>query len=304
MIVIDILIVNYNCAGPLQNLLKTLTAPPTSFQTKRLLFHITVVDNCSTDGSAGMIENQFPTVHVIQRPENDGYSAAVNEGLASTKGSEILLLNSDVLIKPETIAQLRRIWERLDFPAIVAPLHLEEDDFPQLTWGFYPTPKVEARRRRLDRALANRETWAKKAVLAECCRTRKVDWVSGSCMFFPRSAAKEIGPWDQNFFLFFEDIDWCLRAKEKGLDVYHTAEARVMHLHGASVDQDPDFAEIEYRRSQCYFTKKYFGSLRLLQLRFFLTFKFMGCWLIGGRSGFDRSTSWECFREVWRSTGA
>ncbi|MBN2326153.1 MAG: glycosyltransferase family 2 protein [Candidatus Omnitrophica bacterium] len=301
---IDILIVNYNCAGPLQKLLDALTAPPNAALTKRLRCQITVVDNASTDGSAGMVQNQFLAVQVIERPENDGYSAAVNEGLASTKGSEILLLNSDVLIQLETVAQLSRIWERLEFPAIIGPLHLEEDEFPQLTWGSYPTPKAEARRRRLDRALANREAWAKKAALAESCRTRKVDWVSGSCMFFPRSAAMEIGPWDQNFFLFFEDIDWCLRAKEKGLDVYHTSEARITHLHGASVDQDPDFAELEYRHSQCYFTKKYFGSLRLLQLRFFLTFKFMGRWLIGGRSGFDRSTSWQCFREAWRSPGA
>lgn len=301
---IDILIVNYNCAAHLQTLLETLSQPASAASMRRSRFVITVVDNCSTDGSAGMVQAQYPHVNLIERETNDGYSTAVNEGLAATRQKEILLLNSDVVITPDGAAQLVRIWERLDFPGILAPLHLEEDGFPQLTWGAYPTAKAEARRRQFERALTDREPWAKKAILAECCQTRKVDWVSGSCMFFSRAAAKEIGPWDQNFFLFFEDIDWCLRAKAKGLAVYHTAEARVMHAHGASVDQDPEMAEIEYRHSQCYFTKKHFGSLSLWKLRFYLTFKQMGRWLIGSRSGFDRSTSWQIFRDVWRSPEA
>ncbi len=301
---IDILIVNYNCASYLQSMLETLIRADFSPSARRIQYTITVVDNQSSDGSAGMVKAQYPNVQVIERPSNDGYSAAVNDGLAVTRGREILLLNSDVSITPDTVSQLARIWERLDFPGILAPLHLEEDGFPQLTWGAYPTAKAEARRRRLDRALANREPWARQAILAECCKTRPVDWVSGSCMFFSRNTALDIGPWDQNFFLFFEDIDWCLRAKEKNYAIYHTSEARVIHAHGASVDQDPEGAEIEYRRSQCYFTRKHFGALQLLKLRFYLTFKQFGRWLIGSRSGFDRSTSWQIFRDAWRTPGA
>lgn len=301
---IDILIVNYNCISHLQTLLESLTNPDTAVSTRRTRYFITVVDNQSTDGSAAMVQAQFPNVQLIERTTNDGYSAAVNDGLAATKQKEILLLNSDILITPEAVAQLTRIWERLDFPGILAPLHLEDDGFPQLTWGDYPTPKAEARRRALERALSNREPSARQAILAECCQTRKVDWVSGSCLFFPRALAAAIGPWDSNFFLFFEDIDWCLRAKAAGYSIYHTAEIRVAHAHGASVDQDPEGAEIEYRRSQCYFTRKHFGRLSLLKLRFYLTFKQMGRWLIGGWSGFDRSTSWQIFRDVWRAPGA
>jgi len=162
---------------------------------------------------------------------------------------------------------------------------------------------AEKRRQRLDRALAERQFWAKKEIMAECCRTREVDWASGSCMFFSRSAAETIGPWDQNFFLYFEDIDWCLRAKDLGFKIYHTSEVHAQHAHGASVEKDPDAAEIEYRRSQCYFTKKHFGGFRLLQVRLYLTLKMMGRWLWGRRSGFDRGTSWEIFREIWRKPG-
>ncbi len=301
---IDVIIVNYNCSSYLQTLLERLTQREADSPARCVQLRITVVDNNSSDGSVDMVKTRFPDVQIIEREENDGYSAAVNEGLASTQEREILLLNSDIEISPDTIAKIKRIWDRLDFPGIIAPLHFEEDDFPQLTWGEFPTPTAEAKRRRLDRAAAEREPWARQELLAQSCKTRVVDWVSGSCMFFTRSTAMDIGPWDQNFFLFFEDIDWCLRAREKGFSVYHTSEAHIRHAHGVSVDQDPDMAEIEYRRSQCYFTQKHFGSFSLLKLRIYLTLKIIGRWIIGGRSGFDRSTSWQIFRDIWGKTGA
>jgi len=301
--VIDILIINYNSVSYLKALLLELTRKNPTVPTRRGQYTVTVVDNQSTDGSVELVETQFPSVRLIARESNDGYAAAVNDGIAATRNREILLLNSDVLITPDAIASLERIWERLDFPGILAPLHLEEDGFPQLTWGSYPTPQAEARRRRLDYALTNREPWAKQAVLAEACSTRPVDWVSGSCMFFARSTADSIGPWDANFFLFFEDIDWCLRAREKGFQIYHTSEARITHAHGASVDQDPDGAEIEYRFSQCYFTKKHLGVWNLFKLRLYLTGKQLLRWLAGRRSGFERGVSWLILRTAWKKPG-
>lgn len=300
---LDILIVNYNCSTHLQKLLETLLRSEEAIHSRRNRFMITVVDNNSSDTSAAMVESRFPEVKLIVRAENDGYAAAVNEGLSSTTNREILLLNSDILITPAAVSKLVRIWERLDYPGILGPLHLEEDQFPQLTWGSFPTLKAEKRRREIDLAARNREAWVKRELLAESCKTREVDWVSGSCMFFARGTANDIGPWDQNFFLYFEDIDWCLRAKEKGYKIFHTAEVQVIHAHGASVEQDPDESEIEYRRSQCYFTQKYFGWFALLRLRLYLSVKMLGRWIIGPRSGFERWVSWEIFREIWRKPG-
>ena len=210
---IDLLIINYNCTAHLQALLQALTQERDSLPTRKADYVITVVDNASTDGSAGIVESEFPSVHVIARPSNDGYATAVNEGLAATSQREILLLNSDVLITPASVGALARVWDRLDFPGVLGPMHLEEDGFPQQTWGALPTPASEAQRRRLEQAAAAREFWARQALLREACRTRQVDWVSGSFMFFARSTALDVGPWDQNFFLFFEDIDWCRKKR-------------------------------------------------------------------------------------------
>lgn len=296
---LDILIVNYNCVSYLQKLLDVLVRE-NNVLSRRKNFAITVVDNHSQDGSATMVENQFPSINLIPNASNLGYAAAVNIGIASTKNREILLLNSDVYTTPAKITSMLRIWERLDFPGIVAPLHLEEDGFPQLTWGEYPTPQAEAKRRQLDRAAAEREFWVRQKLLADSCKTREVDWVSGSCMLFARSTIEDVGPWDQNFFLFFEDIDWCLRVKAKGYSIYHTSEVQIEHAHGASVDADPETAEIEYRQSQTYFTKKHLGSWNLFKLRCYLSSKQMGRWLIGSRSGFDRGVSYQIFRDLWR----
>lgn len=298
---IDVIIVNYNASSYLQSLLDALLSKEAVVKSRRLHVRVTVVDNASTDGSASMVDTRFPKVNLIQRESNDGYAAAVNEGVAATDNRVILLLNSDVQISIDQVAALQRIWERLDFPALLAPLHLEEDGFPQQTWGAHPTPKAELKRKRLEQGLNQREPWARREAMNDASRTREVDWVSGSCMLFPRLTLEEVGPWDQNFFLYFEDIDWCLRIKEKGLSIFHTPEVRVIHAHGASMEQDPESSEVEYRLSQCYFTLKHFGPWALWKLRFYLTMKQLGRILIGGRSGFSRGTTWEILRNVWRN---
>ena len=297
---IDIIIINYNCTNHLQVLLESLASGEEKTFSRRARYTVTVVDNHSSDGSVYLVKNLFPWVNLITRETNGGYAAAVNDGIAATSNGEILLLNSDIRITPSAAAGLARIWERLNFPGIVAPLHLEPDDFPQLTWGSFPIPQAEAKRKKLERALAQRKSWAKNAVLTECCKTREVDWVSGSCMFFSRTMAQNTGIWDQNFFLYFEDIDWCLRAKQKGYLVFHTAEVQVIHQHGASMKTNPGYTELEYRRSQCYFIKKYFGAGRLFQVRLYLTVKLLARWIIGSCSGFDRNMNWHIIKEIWQ----
>ncbi|MDX9752535.1 MAG: glycosyltransferase family 2 protein [bacterium] len=300
---IDILIINYNTVLPLAALLDALTRWEKPIYSRRAEYQITVVDNGSLDGSVEMVAHRFPQVRILARPTNGGYAVAVNEGIAATKQSEILILNSDILIPPDAVARLVRIWERLDCHGIVAPLHLEEDNFPQLTWGVFPSWRAEWRRKRLERGLARRQEWARQAVLAECCATRQVDWVSGSCLFFPRTLAEAVGPWDPRFFLYFEDIDWCLRARRAGYAIYHTAEVQVRHCHGASMRSAPVRAELEYRRSQCYFTQKYYGRWRLRLIQVYLSGKLMGRWIRGKGSGFRRKDSWKIIKHLWRRPG-
>lgn len=296
--VIDILIINYNCSAFLKDLLDKLVREESTVLSRRARFQVTVVDNASTDNSGALVE-EYPTVQWIQRKENGGFSVAVNEGLLATSNREILLLNSDISITSAGVAALVRIWERMGCRGIVAPLHLEPDLFPQLTWGDYPSWSTERNRRTLEWGLAKREPWARQRVLAECCRTREVSWVSGSCLFFNRTLYEDVGLWDENFFLFFEDIDWCLRALEKGYPVYHTAEVTVIHAHGASVGQNRDASEIYYRQSQLYFVKKHLGAAAFWQWRLYLTAKVLGRWLIGSPSGFRRATSARILRNMW-----
>ncbi|MBI1389263.1 MAG: glycosyltransferase [bacterium] len=299
-IVIDVIIINYNASPHLQRLLGSLLNGAESIKSRPRRVSITVVDNASTDGSAGMVETRFPEVKLIARAENGGYSTAVNEGLSATRERLILLMNSDVDLTPDALFSLCRVWERLDFPALLAPLHLEDDGWPQLTWGERPIPAAEWRRRRLERGLALRETWARNEAARIAARTRLVDWVSGSCMLFPRLTVEDAGRWDENFFLYFEDIDWCLRILEHGGRIYHTPEVRVRHVHGASMKTERDATEIEYRLSQCYFTRKHFGALALWRLRGYLTMKMVWRLFWGGWSDFSRASSWRVLINTWK----
>ncbi len=300
MWMIDIIIINYNCREYLQLSLDSLIKNR-DYSNHFFNYRVTVVDNASADGSQTMVETQYPDVQFIACPENLGYSAAVNEGIASTEQSVILLMNSDVIMKPETVGGLYRVWKRLDFPGVIGPMHYEEDGYPQQTWGGFPDYAHEKKRQQLAYAARRRESWARRELLLQASRTREVTWVSGSCMMFSRTTAREIGPWDQNFFLFFEDIDWCLRANELGYSVYHTPEVRTTHVHGASVAADPETAEIEYRYSQMYFIRKHMGTLSFWEYRLYLTLKNLWRWFIGRWSGFERATSLEIIKETWKT---
>jgi GT2 family glycosyltransferase len=297
--VIDILIINYNCCQHLEQLLRSLTQNVQAVSSRRSHYTITVVDNSSEDESVNIVR-QFPSVRVIARASNDGYAAAVNEGVEQTNNQDILLLNSDIMITPAEVAGLARVRERLGFQGILGPLHLESDGFPQLTWGEHPTFRAEFKRRELEHGLRLKRTWARKIALAMSCRTRQVGWISGSCMFFDRITYRKTGRWDENFFLYFEDIDWCLRARHKDIPIYHTPEIRVQHVHGASMLSNPVRSEVEYRRSQVYFTQKHFGSRRRFQVQIYVTGKYLIRFLLGKLSGTDRRTSMQILREVWK----
>jgi GT2 family glycosyltransferase len=101
-----------------------------------------------------------------------------------------------------------------------------------------------------------------------------VDWVSGSCLMVRRKALLQTALLDEHFFMYFEDIDLCKRIQEKGWEVHFFSRASLVHYGGASVRKNLLNALIEYRRSQIYFTKKYYGVLGEAAIKLFLLAKY------------------------------
>ncbi len=247
---VSVVILNYNtCDLTLASL--TRLAPVAS----REGWQIIVVDNASTDESGQAIAQAFPTVRLIALAENRGYAAGNNQGLAAARAEEIILLNSDVEAE---IGQLQALVDFLRnnpaVGAVSAGLRTANGEAQAFAFGGDPSP-LYLLRRGLGRLLrlSPLHNWAVSEPLT-------VDWVSGACLCIRREVIEQIGGLDERFFLYFEDVDWCLRMRQAGWRVVYNPLVQVVHLGGQSQPQRR-VANRHYGESLRYFYSKYYGKL-------------------------------------------
>ncbi|MDD5708722.1 MAG: glycosyltransferase family 2 protein [Kiritimatiellae bacterium] len=229
---------------------------------------IVVVDNASTDGSADAVTAHFPSVTVLRNSRNAGYAAAVNRGLQHVLSGggdgPLALLNPDTLCAPATLDLLAGYLDSHPRAGLVAPRLRQSDGQPQpFAFGGDPTPAYLLRRgwqRRVHGRYLH--DWGDLA-------QETVDWVSFACVAVRAMAARQTGPLDERFFMYFEDNDWCLRARRAGWTVARDTRAEVVHLGGASLKQS-DTARKAYRRSLLYFQSKHYGAAAALLMRILL----------------------------------
>lgn len=299
----SILIVHHDTYDDLMRLLDALhgeSADGLQPQERIPVRPITIVDNASTDRRLSDIQRVYPRVDILCLEKNVGYAAAVNAGIQRLENGRVLLLNADVIVTPEKVEALERVASRLGFPTAVGPLHRYEDGTPQVTWGLFPTRRTEKRRQRLTKGCRDRDPQCIKEVTAEAMRTRDVNWISGSCMLIDRNSTGGEIPWDEQFFLYFEDIDWCQRVRLAGGRIVHTSEVVVIHRHGTSMENQPIVSEAAYRKSQMRYTAKYHGKTALWALRLYMTWKMLLSCLIGKLVfGINRRSAWAQLRAVW-----
>jgi len=186
-----------------------------------------VVDNGSTDGSIAEISGQFPDARILKLPENRGFAGGVNAAAqqAVREGAEyIFLLNNDASVRPDTIAQLVSCAEDNLKTGIIGAKILRADD-PGLV-------ESEGVRIRLRTGRISQIGFGKRDSEG---LTRPVDRdaVHGAAMLVRTKLYEEIGPMAEEFFCYFEEIDYCLRAREAGWRVIHCPAAKVLHK-GAS----------------------------------------------------------------------
>ncbi len=216
---------------------------------------ITVTDNASDDGSVELVRERYPEVTLLTSDTNRGFGAATNRALRRLEHETVLLLNADTQVTPGCLDRLLAHFDRHPEIGMVGPAHVSPSGQPQLTAGPRPTPTSEIRRAwRHHQLRAATHTTTNQTPLA-------VAWISGSAMLVRREVLRRAGLFDENFFLYFEDIDLCLRTRAAGYGVHHLSEAVVVHHGGASAAQCPAEAEYEYRRSQLYFWSRHGGPV-------------------------------------------
>jgi GT2 family glycosyltransferase len=194
-----------------------------------------VVDNGSSDGTVDVVRDRFPHVRLIES-SNDGLAAGWNRGIAETASEHVLLLNADAWLGEDALSRLVAAADRNPRAAAIGPRLLNPDGSLQRSVRGFPTAWRIATEYLYLRKLAPRSHALNAFYGAgfDHESERAVEWVMGACFLLRRSAYEEVGPFDERFFLFSEEVDWMRRAADRGWSVVFTPEARCVHVSGAA----------------------------------------------------------------------
>jgi N-acetylglucosaminyl-diphospho-decaprenol L-rhamnosyltransferase len=228
---VSIVVLNFNTCAHLRVCLQALLTEDLGEA------EILVVDNASSDGSADMVAREFPSVRLIRSPRNGGFAYGNNQALRVARGDAMLLLNPDTLPPPGGIPKLLEVLRRHPEAAIVGPKLLRPDGSMHLACRrSFPTPEVAFYRvSGLSRVFPRTPRFGRyNLTFVDPDVPIEVDSVCGACLLIRRSVVERIGLLDERFFMYGEDLDWCLRARQAGWTVRYEPGVVVHHQHGAA----------------------------------------------------------------------
>lgn len=227
---------------------------------------VTVVDNQSTDGTAGFVRQRWPLVRVIEAGGNLGFSRANNIGIAATRSEYVLLLNPDTIATPEAIARLVSALDSQPDAAIAGPRLLDEHRQPELSFGPPISPWGELTQKLRMALYARRVPMAVRYVERRSREAGDRAWVTGACLLIRRADLEAAGLLDERYFMYTEDVDLCTAVRARGRRVIFVPEAEVIHLRGRSAARNPDTERLRRRSQLAYYEKhlpRWAGALRL-----------------------------------------
>ncbi len=198
-----------------------------------------VVDNASMDGSPDMVASSYPWVKLIINQENKGFAFANNQVLEIAQGKFILLLNPDTEIVPGALATLMEFFEGKLKAGVVAPQLLNTDGSVQRSCRAFPSfSAMLGELLGISRIMPSGSKWRQYKMLDwQHDDQRQVDQPEGACLMIRREVFANIGLFDEGFFMLFEEVDWCYRAKQAGWQIWFTPKAQVVHHYGQSIKQ-------------------------------------------------------------------
>jgi GT2 family glycosyltransferase len=255
---LSIVIVNFNAEKLLQRCLSSVYA-----ETKKILFDVWVVDNNSMDTSIPMMRQNFPQVNLIENKENLGFAKANNQAIARCIGNYILLLNPDTLILQNALEKMVEFMDGNPTVGICGCKVLNEDGTFQLACRrTIPTPGVAFfRLTGLSTLFPRNKIMAKyNLTYIDPDERQEVDAVSGAFLMIRRELVEDIGLLDERFFMYGEELDWCLRAKKAEWTVMYYPDAEIIHYKGECSKFNHRKAAFEFYRSMYLFHKKHFAE--------------------------------------------
>jgi len=225
--------------------------------TKNINVEIIVVDNNSTDDSQTMIQQKFPGVKVILNNENMGFSKANNQGVSNANGEYILILNPDTVLAEDTVELVLKFAEAKNKLGVVGVQFIDG------TGKLLP----ECKRNIPTLKIASEKLFGKSANYyanqIEENEIAKVEILTGAFMLIKQSVLNEVGGFDEDYFMFGEDIDLSYKILNAGYQNYYFGESTILHYKGESTVKDISYLRNFYGAMQLFY-KKHFKENKIL----------------------------------------
>lgn len=252
---LTVIVVSYNVAGLLGRCLESVCR---SLRRSSLEFELVVVDNCSSDGSGDVVRERFPHVCLVRNQANRGFAAATNQGLAQGRGRYAFLLNPDTEVLGDGPARLVAFLDSRPDAGMATGQLLNPDGtlqhgsfrFPTLWMSFFDFFPIN---HRLQGSRLNGR------YLLDSTLPFEIDHPLGASMLVKREVLGRAGPLDEAFFMYCEEIDWCLRIKKSGWRIFCVPQARIVHHGGQSTRQAAPAMFLELHRSRMLLFRKHYS---------------------------------------------
>ena len=201
--------------------------------------HVVIVDNQSGDGSAEKIEDwisslpQGERVSFVQSPTNSGFSGGHNQGMAARAAEFMLVLNSDAIVRPGFLGGILDAADANPGIGFFAPCIEYDDGEQQISCFRFPSIASEfmrgAQSGPVSRLFARRQV-----ALQMPPSDADIEWASFACILLRSAMVRQVGPMDEGYFLYFEDVEYCWRARQEGWRITYVPKARAVHFRGGS----------------------------------------------------------------------
>lgn len=254
---ISAIIVNYNVGSLLGRCVASLLACPQAIE-------IIIVDNASSDGSLNGLDDS-PQVILVRNSTNLGFAAACNIGIKASTAPYLLFLNPDCALEGDALSPLLTELQRNNQVGMVGGLLLNSDGTEQAGGRrAVPTPWRSFVRAFGLHRLADRwpnmfyDFHLHKQPLPAA--SAEVEAISGACMLVKRTAIDDVGLWDEGYFLHCEDLDWCMRFRQKGWTILFVPASRIHHALGACSRSRRVFVEWHKHKGMLRFYRKFFSQ--------------------------------------------
>jgi GT2 family glycosyltransferase len=241
-------------------------------QSQGVTLEIIAVDNASTDDTAARIRQNFPSVKLIYSAENVGFGGGCNLGAAEATGDLIALINPDLRVAPDALAILAAALPS-ESEAIVGPRTFDEDGALEITARPpYAIPGIIAKYFMLDKLDVRLAYGDAVRVCQQATEPTPVGWLQGSCLLMPATLYRRLGGFDERIFLYVEDADLGMRARDLGASSIYVPAAQVTHAGGTSTARFPLIRVRGYHLSPLiyYRNRGRSGAVRLLKAVFTL----------------------------------